>query len=153
MPLYIPNVKDEVKGPDTNKLIKSSETTVLTKQDIVSLDSILRPGMTISDYVIEIDPDINSGTFQGRLIASVHVNQDTREEPLKFFIEELDIDSAEYAIGTAGSNFQEADFNTEEDHVEISTGLSSLSYTIIINYEGPIRNDGTGLYIGHYGDS
>lgn len=139
-----------------DSVIQINNIDVETKNvSVVNMTSLrtVRPGMTVLSYNIEIDPHVQSDTFTGRLSVQVSLTQDTREEPIIFHSVDLSIHSVLYAIGT-GSGFTETDFNVDDEDglLEIEIDNVASRYTLIIEYDGPIRDDGTGIYRGTYED-
>ncbi|KAJ8727740.1 hypothetical protein PYW07_001859 [Mythimna separata] len=107
--------------------------------------------MTISGYVIEIDADVDGEEFSGKVVISVTLTTATRDDPVKFYVEDLDVNSVVYTI-FQGSNVHEADFNVDDGILEIEPGIAASSYTFTIEYSGSLAVAGKGMYVGHYGD-
>lgn len=128
-----------------------------TNQEVRNLTRLeksnqVRPGMTVTNYVVEIEPNVNAGTFNGRLAAQVIIEDpDTREDDIIFQVRDMTVQSVEFSIA-GGTTFQPADFNVNDDDgiLEISTGLRATLYSFIIQYQGSLSIIGDGLYAGRY---
>lgn len=134
---------EEDSGPEINETLVRN-TNLLLRNNV-------RPGMIVTSYAIEIEPNIAGGTFSGRAIAQVILTDiATIEDPIMFQAIDLNVVSVLFAIG-GGATFRPAEFFVIDDEglLEIQSELASL-YTFIIEYEGQLNQNGQGLYLGSY---
>lgn len=119
-----------------------------------TLRNTIRPGIVVNNYAVEITPNVNSGTFAGRLVAQVAVtDQSTREDEIKFHVSDLNINSVTFSIAS-GSTLYNADYfiNDDDGLLEISTNFESTLYTFIIEYQGVMGVSATGLFMNTFSD-
>lgn len=125
------------------------EQNILKTSDTGTRNQV-RPGMSVSNYDVEITVNDNGDTFNGRLLAQVIVEDaSTREDDIILQVEGLTIDSVQFSMA-GGSNFQNADFDVDDGQLEISTGIEATLYNFRIEYRGSLSTIGRGLYVGSY---
>ncbi|KOB74750.1 Aminopeptidase N-11 [Operophtera brumata] len=131
----------------------STNYVINTVKSNLTMRNQIRPGMHVTSYSIEITPNVNDDTFSGRLTVQVNIiDLTTREDPVMFYVRDLDIDSVVYSL-VGGTNFAPvADFDVDEDDgiLEIETGVEATLYTFVIEYRGTLLVPGQGLYTGRY---
>lgn len=148
-PSFIENDKN-----DTDITVNEIDALQTNESSVKNINPLLRnsfrPGMVVNSYVVDITPNVAAGTFSGRLIAQVSINDlTTIEEPIMFQVgDDLSIASVVFSIG-GGTTYREAEFFVDEGILEIMSEVASL-YTYIIEYEGRINQNGNGLYMGLY---
>ncbi|CAH1647280.1 unnamed protein product [Spodoptera littoralis] len=143
-----------VLEPESKNVINVTEGT---SNEVTSLGmrNQVRPGMEVLSYAIEINADVNAGSFNGRAIIQVRFSDEsTREDAIILHVADLNINRVQYAI-MGGSNLVDADYSTDDDDqiIEIEPGQIALLYTLYIEYSGSLDRAGKGLYRGSYGDN
>lgn len=153
-PVDINNVKSEKMAAfaTEEKTLEAVNVTKKFRNDAVFMNQI-RPGMTVTDYKVAIEADVDAIKFSGTAEITVAITDfDTREDPVLFYVDELTINSVMFSI-LGGSNTHDADFSiNDDDFLEIDPGIPAISYTFTIEYTGSLEKAGKGLYVGHYGD-
>ncbi|RVE43926.1 hypothetical protein evm_011437 [Chilo suppressalis] len=164
LPMYIPQhvTKESVQTIFTNDVHDLENKVNIGKVDStneISLDqnknkdtrnsvdfnSIIRPGLTIWEYGITLT--VNGDSFDGRVVIRATVTSNTRDDPLKLHIDGLTINS----VATSATNEESAvsaNYELRDGRLEINPARKLSNYLIIIEYSGPIRNDGRGLFRG-----
>lgn len=135
----------------TDQINNSTEQRVRNVTRLEKMNQV-RPGMTVTNYVVEIEPNVNAGTFNGRVAAQVIIeDHDTREDDIIFQVRDIAVQSVEFSLA-GGNTFQSADFSVDDDDgiLEISTGFRATLYSFIIQYRGSLSIIGDGLYAGRY---
>lgn len=141
--------------PKSKNVINVTEGTSneVTNNALVMRNQV-RPGMEVSSYAVEINANVEGGSFDGRAIVNLRIfDHDTREDPLVLNVAGLNINRVQYAI-MGGSNLFDADYSTDDDDqiLEIEPGQLGSQYTLYIEYSGSLNGVGKGLYRGSYGD-
>lgn len=171
LPINIRNVRETAAANELSELdfhVNLVENTVTNEDHTVfvaeqpvnvtenaaqsrTLRNQIRPGMVVTNYIIEIDPHVDGGTFSGRLTTDVSIDRASVEDPVMFYVRDLDIDSVTYAL-VGGTIFRDADFSVDEDEgtLEIDTGQEATVYKFIIEYTGSLEVAGQALYAGSY---
>ncbi|XP_026755769.2 aminopeptidase N-like isoform X2 [Galleria mellonella] len=127
-----------------------NENIIINDSNILGINTI-RPGMSVTNYAIAIEPDLDSGTFDGVAIIDIIITEaSTRGEDVILYSTDLDIHSVKFVVGS-GNNFQNAEFkvNDEAGRLEISTHDDVTLYRFMIEYTGNM-NVGWGLFTGRY---
>ncbi|XP_013142060.1 PREDICTED: membrane alanyl aminopeptidase-like isoform X2 [Papilio polytes] len=139
----------ETAKESNDTLPEIREQNILKTSDTGTRNQV-RPGMSVSNYDVEITVNDNGDTFNGRLLAQVIVEDaSTREDDIILQVEGLTIDSVQFSMA-GGSNFQNADFDVDDGQLEISTGIEATLYNFRIEYRGSLSTIGRGLYVGSY---
>ncbi|XP_034830016.1 aminopeptidase N-like [Maniola hyperantus] len=110
----------------------------------------LRPGQGVSSYKIELTRE--GDNVKGKAIIDVSLSDQTLREPIKFHIMGLDIENVQVALMTA-ENPQDAEKRDDGSILEIRLmqGFATTNI-VIIDYNVPLRNDGTGIFLGTWDD-
>ncbi|CAH0407482.1 unnamed protein product [Chilo suppressalis] len=138
---------DKVELPEIDSSEDVQVVNVSARDERLSRSS-LRPGMQVRSYAIEIEPDIDSGTFTGTvLINALIIDQATISDPILFHVEDLDVNSVEVAIG-GSTQYNDANFEVVDGELRI-TDLSRSTYWFRISYEGNL-DPTAGLFVGSY---
>lgn len=144
--------EDRIISVEDAEISEKIQITEINKEILDEDVRHIRPGMYVSHYEIDIEPDIESETFTGKLIAQISLTDiSSSGDPILLHVEDLEIESVLFAIA-GGNTYRDADFDVDDGILTIETGANSLTYNLIIEYEGIIRNDGNGLYMGWYDD-
>lgn len=149
-------MKENVKQTaDRASIIKENDTASFSSITDKSTSSIqtrnlLRPGMTVNRYDVHLTPNENDGTFTGLLEATVTSTLATREEPIIFYAEDIEVNSVIFAVG-GNTVFNPAeDFNQDEGELEIVTGTDATIYRFRIEYTGSLTSVGQGFFAGGF---
>lgn len=137
----------------TTEPIETEETNTTKTQGVrnstLTRNEPVRPGQVVPLYTIQITP--NGDTFDGRAIIRVELQAATREDLIVFHAENLNVHSVMYGIFTL-ANPMPAVFYPEDGFLIIEPPAIASTYIFLIEYTGDIRNDGSGLHRGSYGD-
>lgn len=106
----------------------------------------VRPGQDARQYSVEIT--INGRSFDGRAVIQVQLTDATREDPIAFHVEDLNILSVRTGIFTE-VNAIAADFDVEDGVLEIEPQQEAANYIVVIEYTGSL-DGGVGLYEGDF---
>lgn len=109
----------------------------------------IRPGQQATQYAIELT--LNGGSFTGRAVINVNLEFVSREDPILFHVEDLNIQSVLVGLFSQG-NAGAAEFNVDDGVLEISPPVVASSYIVIIEYSGTIFSNGQGLFQSDFGD-
>lgn len=141
------NIENVIKIDDD-----SATETIINEVNSTMLRKLITPGMVVPRYAIELDLNVDGGTFNGKVTAEVVIiDASAKEDPIIFYVSHLDIISVVFAI--AGEIvLSEAEISVDEEagFLLIRTGLEATMYSIIIEYSGSLAMVGCGLYAGYY---
>lgn len=149
------NLIDTINAADLAQVHKEPEPSTIDVNDIKSnktLRSQIRPGMRVTSYLVEITPNTDDETFNGKLEVRVNIVDTTRDDDVIFYARDLEIDSVVFSLD-AGLNYIPAlDFevDTVDGTLKIETGVDALRYTFSIEYRGSLTVVGQALYLGQY---
>lgn len=148
---------DAINKTDVVKVVNEGPTNtnyvVYAVQSNITMRNQIRPGMQVISYSVEITSNTNDDTFSGRLTVQVNImDSTTREDPVMFYVRELDIDSVVYSLvgGLVFVPVLNFDVDEEDGILEIETGIEATLYTFVIEYRGSLSVPGQGLYAGRY---
>lgn len=102
------------------------------------------------NYKVELKPDLQAFTFQGKLEITVKVSKATRVVVMN--CAEIEIQSAKCAQGDLTATVS---FNTEEETVklEFPSELAAGEATLVLEYTGTLNDQMRGFYRSKYTDS
>ncbi|KAL0882646.1 hypothetical protein ABMA27_001081 [Loxostege sticticalis] len=156
LPIAIKNEKLTNIVPELIANVNSERSENVTvsgrTSDRTLVRSAIRPGMIADNYAVELDVDVDGGTYSGRVSVRVNINDpNTLEDEITFHAAGISVDSVEFAVG--GSNtFVEANHHQDDDGLlRISTGQTATLYRFMIGFEGNL-DPSIGLFSGSYGD-
>lgn len=162
LPVTIKNleVTDHLQSSGEEVFTESVNNVIIQSEELIdvsnrsTLRNTIRPGMLVTNYVIEIEPDRLSGTFSAVAMIQVSITDlNTREDPVIFHAKDLNIRSVQFSL-IGGSILYNADFDMDDDDglLEIETGLEATLYTFVISYSGSLEIGGRALWTGYYDD-
>lgn len=147
-PIDVPKTVDIVE-PSSFKEDSVNETFSLSNL----VRNQIRPGIQIDSYIIELTPDLDDETFEGKAIIEVSItDQVTIEDPIQLYVRNLDINSVTFNLGGSAVFDTEIELDEDEGILSITPEHFALSYTFHIEYTGSLATAGRGFYVGHYGD-
>ncbi|XP_053604247.1 membrane alanyl aminopeptidase-like isoform X2 [Plodia interpunctella] len=154
--LPIRNIENEtvkVVELDLSSVDVEAEEVNKTELTRVAKRNSIRPGLVVTRYSITLEPDVNSGVFNG--IAEIDVNIidiNTREDDIIFNCEGLEVHSVNFRIGGGSVIFDPENFwvDGDENQLFIETGRIASLYTFSIEYSGSLELAGVGLFTGIY---
>ncbi|CAG5041311.1 unnamed protein product [Parnassius apollo] len=121
-----------------------------TVEEIRNVTRNVRPGQVVGNYAIEIS--LNGNGFSGRALMDVRLDIDSREDPIVFHIEDLQIQRVLTGVFT-DVNAVDTDFFFDDSILEIFPAQVASTYVVIIEYTGQLSNNPFGLYEGHHFDT
>lgn len=114
-----------------------------------SLARQLRPGQTVNHYAVEISFD--GDTFHGRVVIDLRLTWDSRDDPIVFHAEGLDIQSVLTGVHSE-ETASITDFEPEDGILEIFPDPPANSHIVIIEYSGQIGDSGAGIFHADFND-
>ncbi|KAI8424610.1 hypothetical protein MSG28_003044 [Choristoneura fumiferana] len=146
-----------VSDPIDNDPVTTTEALIPLNGDTGGLDTNatgisnalfrnIRPGQDARQYSVAIT--INGRSFDGRAVIQVRLTDATREDPLAFHVEDLNILSVRTGIFTE-VNAIAADFNVDDGILEIEPQQEATNYIVVIEYTGSL-DGAVGLYEGDF---
>lgn len=157
------NVKEEIKTVTAvNKNIIAENKTVTSEIKNVTLDKLpvnatrelmfrqnFRPGQQVRTYALEIT--VNENSFVGRAVLHVILTEETMEDDIILYIDNLQISSVQAGVFSE-ANAAAAGFNVDGQQLQISPASVASTYFVIIEYTGQFTSSGLGLHMGKYHD-
>lgn len=134
------------------KIVIPEETINATVENAVSRSALvrntIRPGMVVRSYSVNLEPNIQAGSFSGQVLTVVDLTQATRGEDIIFHVSDLEVTVVRFALMTS-TNFMDAEFNVDDGLLTIVTESNAAMFTILIQFQGAL-NSVDGLYAGSY---
>ncbi|KAJ0178635.1 hypothetical protein K1T71_005410 [Dendrolimus kikuchii] len=147
------DIKSDDSNLEANLELNYNSSIVKTANISRTMRNQIRPGMTVTSYAVEIEP--NGNTFAGRAVIQVSIiDSNTRDDPVIFYARDLNIASVRFSL-IGGSSLMEASFDVDDGDglLEIDTGLEASLYTFHIEYTGSLATVGQALWRGEYNDA
>ncbi|XP_045765828.1 aminopeptidase N-like [Maniola jurtina] len=112
----------------------------------------IRPGQSVSSYKIELTRE--GDNIKGKAIIDVILSDQSLRNPIKFNIMGLDIENVQVGQMT-DTNLQDADSDIINDVILQIRPRQAQATTniVVIDYSVPLRNDGTGIFLGTWDDN
>lgn len=135
---------------ETHQEHNTTENFALDIKGNFSKNSLLRnvrPGQEVRQYTVEITLD--GPNFNGRAVMDVRLDADTREDPIVFHAQDLDIQRVMTGIFT-DANLVDTNFNADDPILEIFPAQRASSYIVVVEYTGRLSNTRYGLYQADY---
>ncbi|XP_041970735.1 membrane alanyl aminopeptidase-like [Aricia agestis] len=152
----VENIESTTQNENVTSTTSDADSEILSSSLVLSSSNArnqIRPGMVVERYDIEISVNPIAGSFDGHLTARVNViDQNSREDPILFYVGELNIRSVLFSFAGGSVFYSAEDFNVDEGLLEIVTGFEASLYTFIIEYTGSLEWVGTGLFYGSHGN-
>lgn len=135
-------VAQEIKD-DQNK------TNRMETRNESGLNSV-RPGQAVQSYDIILRRE--GDVIHGEAILDVRITDQTIENVMRFNMAGLEIHGVQVGLVTT-ANLQDADIGMFDNMLEVRPRQGpGATYMVIIKYSVPLRNDGTGIYVGKIDD-
>ncbi|XP_048007237.1 aminopeptidase N-like isoform X1 [Leguminivora glycinivorella] len=145
--------ENELNDPNSPDNIPIMIENGIEEGNDILMRNQIRPGMHVTSYLVELTPNAAGGTFSGLLTASVIISDaSSLEDDIVFHVEDLNINSVRFSI-TGSSAIVVANFDVNDDLLEIDTGFETSLYTFFIEYTGSMTNTGTGFWHGEFDSS
>lgn len=138
----------EIARP-SNERVLTEDTSQVPTNSTRSFIRNIRPGQLVHRYSVDITFD--GDTFNGEVVIDVQRDPDTRNVPITFHIEELNIHKVRAGMNSVDAAEQE-NFEPGEGILKISPNFPSNNYVIIIEYSGKISNFGKGIFQGGFNE-
>lgn len=131
----------------SNESVLSEDTNQFPTNSTHSIIRNVRPGQVVHRYSVNITFD--GGTFNGEVEIHVQIDPETRNDPIVFHREGLDIHKVDAGLNSIDAP-EQASFELGDGIVKISPNFPSNMYVLIIEYSGEISNFGKGIFQGGF---
>lgn len=127
--------------------LKRNENYEIIESTDMNAYKTLRPGQNARRYTIKLTVD--GSTFTGRAVIEVVLTEETRNEPIELYLDDLTITSV--VVGSFSvANVIPSTWLLQDGKLQITPKETSSLLIVIVEYTGELKNAGIGIYRGRY---